>query len=106
MPEQYRKAGRFRGKRPARADEAIKEKTALAAAEQAKEKAARENIGAAERAEEAKAAFLALARSIPPEQRQEVAAEMASIEPDESQEQSRLEYFKAETEARRSLTRH
>lgn len=91
---------------PARADEAIKEKTALAAAEQAKEKAARENIGAAERAEEAKAAFLALARSIPPEQRQEVAAEMASIEPDESQEQSRLEYFKAETEARRSLTRH
>lgn len=88
---------------PARADEAIKEKNALAAAEQAKAKAARENVGAAERAEEARAAFLSLARSIPPEQRQEVAAEMASSEPEIGEGQSRLEYYKAEVEARRQL---
>lgn len=88
---------------PARADEAIKEKNALAAAEQAKAKAARDNVGAAERAEEARAAFLSLARSIPPEQRQEVAAEMASSEPETGEGQSRLEYYKAEVEARRQL---
>lgn len=88
---------------PARADEAIKEKNALAAAEQAKAKAARENVGAAERAEEAKAAFLSLARSITPEQRQEVAAEVASAEPETGEGQSRLEYYKAEVEARRQL---
>lgn len=87
---------------PLRADEAIKEKTALAAAEQAKARAARENVGAAERAEAAKAAYMELAQSIPPEQRQEVAAEMEQHEPTDSG-QSRLEYYKAEVEARRQL---
>lgn len=96
------KLGALGVKDPARADEAIKEKTALAAAEQAKAKAARENVGAAERAEEAKAAFLSLARSIPPELRQEVAAELERQEPTDSG-QSRLAYFKAEAEARRQL---
>lgn len=96
------KLGALGVKDPARADEAIKEKTALAAAEQAKARAARENAGAAERAEEAKAAFLSLARSIPPEQRQEVAAEMEQQEPSDSG-QTRLAYFKAEAEARRVL---
>ena len=96
------KLGALGVKDPARADETIKEKTALAAAEQAKARAARENVGAAERAEEAKAAFLSLARSIPPGQRQEVAAEMEQQEPTDSG-QSRLVYFKAEAEARRQL---
>lgn len=85
-----------------KADEVIKEKTALAAAEQAKARAARENVGAAERAEEAKAAYLSLVRSIPPELRQEVAAELERQEQAASG-QSRLEYFKAEAEARRQL---
>lgn len=96
------KLGALGVKDPARADEAIKEKTALAAAEQAKARAARENAGAAERAEAAKAAYLELARSIPPEQRREVAAEMEQQEPPDSG-QSRLEYYKAEVEARRQL---
>lgn len=95
------KLGALGVKDPARADEAIKEKTALAAAEQAKARAARENAGAAERAEAAKAAYLELARSIPPEQRQEVAAEMEQQEPPDSE--SRLKYYKAEVEARRQL---
>lgn len=96
------KLGALGVKDPARADEAVKEKTALAAAEQEKARAARENAGAAERAEEAKAAFLSLARSIPPEQRQEVAALMEQQEPTDSG-QTRLAYFKAEAEARRVL---
>lgn len=98
------KLGALGVKDPARVDEAIKEKNALAAAELAKVKAARENTGAAERAEEAKTAFLTLARSIPPEQRQEVAEQMrqtADAEPERVGE--RLEYYQAEVEARRQL---
>lgn len=88
-----------------KADEAVKEKNALAAAEQAKVKAAHQNVGAAERAEEAKTAFLSLARSVPPEQRQEVAAVMAQeqTEPEAGAGRSRLEYYQAEVEARHQL---
>lgn len=88
---------------PARAEEAIKEKIALAAAEQAKVKAARGNVGAADRAEEAKAAFLRVAEQIPPDQRQAVLDRMEQYKEQEQPEAGRLQYFKAEMEASRQL---
>lgn len=89
---------------PVKADEAVKEKNLLAAAEQEKTKAARQNVGAADRAEEAKAAFIALARSVPDSFRQEVAEQIeqtTAAEPESVGE--RLTQFKAEAEARRQL---
>lgn len=88
---------------PAQADTVIREKTALAAQEQAKVKAARANIGAADRAAEAKAAFLDLARRVPPEQRQAVEREMSKCVAADEPGQTTLARFEAEVEARRQL---
>lgn len=88
---------------PAKADEAIKEKTALAAAEQAKVKAARANVGAADRAAEAKAAFIELARKVPQDQRQAVEQEMRKCAAADEPGQTTLARFEAEAEARRQL---
>lgn len=88
---------------PAQADTVIREKTALAAQEQAKVKAARANIGAADRAAEAKAAFLDLARRVPPEQRQAVEQEMSKCVAADEPGQTTLARFEAEVEARRQL---
>ena len=88
---------------PAQADTVIREKTALAAQEQAKVKAARANIGAADRAAEAKAAFLDLARRVPPEQRQAVELEMSKCVAADEPGQTTLARFEAEVEARRQL---
>lgn len=85
------------------ADTVIREKTALAAQEQAKVKAARANIGAADRAAEAKAAFLDLARKVPPEQRQAVEREMSKCGAADEPGQTTLARFEAEIEARRQL---
>lgn len=63
-------------KDPSRADEAVKEKTALAEQEKAKAQAARENAGASTRAAQAKAAFQELARTVPERMKAEVLAEM------------------------------
>ena len=49
---------------PAKTEKAVKEKLKLAAAEQYKVKAARENVGAADRAEQAKATFIEIAKQI------------------------------------------
>lgn len=87
----------------AQADTVIREKTALAAQEQAKVKAARANIGAADRAAEAKAAFLDLARRVPPEQRQAVEQEMSKCVAADEPGQTTLARFEAEVEARRQL---
>lgn len=88
---------------PAQADTVIREKTALAAQEQAKVKAARANIGAADRAAEAKTAFLDLAREVPPEQRQAVEREMSKCVAADEPGQTTLARFEAEVEARRQL---
>ena len=88
---------------PAQADTVIREKTALAAQEQAKVKAARANIGAADRAAEAKTAFLDLARRVPPEQRQAVEQEMSKCVAADEPGQTTLARFEAEVEARRQL---
>lgn len=88
---------------PAQADTVIREKNALAAQEQAKVKAARANIGAADRAAEAKAAFLDLARRVPPEQRQAVEREMSKCGAADEPGQTTLARFEAEVEARRQL---
>lgn len=88
---------------PAQADTVIREKTALAAQEQAKVKAARANIGASDRAAEAKAAFLDLARRVPPEQRQAVEREMSKCGAADEPGQTTLARFEAEIEARRQL---
>lgn len=88
---------------PAQADTVIREKTALAAQEQAKVKAARANIGAADRAAEAKTAFLDLARRVPPEQRQAVEREMSKCVAADEPGQTTLARFEAEVEARRQL---
>lgn len=85
------------------ADTVIREKTALAAQEQAKVKAARANIGAADRAAEAKAAFLDLARKVPPEQRQAVEREMSKCVAADEPGQTTFARFEAEVEARRQL---
>lgn len=86
---------------PSKADEAIKEKRTLAAAEQEKARAAKLNEGAKGRAEEAKAVFLEVARGIPADQRQAVLDRMGQYK--ERPEAGRLQYFKAEAEARRQL---
>lgn len=88
---------------PAQADTVIREKTALAAQEQAKVKAARANIGAADRAAEAKTAVLDLARKVPPEQRQAVEREMSKCVAADEPGQTTLARFEAEVEARRQL---
>lgn len=89
---------------PTKADEAIKEKNMLAAAEQEKVRAAHQKAGAADRAEEAKAAYLKLARSVPDSFKQEVAEQIkqtADAEPESVG--GRLAQFKAEAEAHRQL---
>ena len=86
---------------PSKADEAIKEKRTLAAAEQEKARAAKLNEGAKDRAEEAKAVFLKVARGIPADQRQAVFDRMEQYK--ERPEAGRLQQFKAEAEARRQL---
>lgn len=86
---------------PSKADEAIKEKRTLAAAEQEKARAAKLNEGAKGRAEEAKAVFLEVARGIPADQRQAVFDRMEQYK--ERPEAGRLQHFKAEAEARRQL---
>lgn len=84
-----------------KADKAIKEKRTLAAQEQSKAKAARQNRGAKERAEEAKAAFLEMAKQIPADQRQEVLDRMEQQK--EAKAMGRLEYYRAEAMAQRQL---
>lgn len=86
---------------PSKADEAIKEKRTLAAAEQEKARAAKLNEGAKGRAEEAKAVFLEVAKSVPADQRQAVFERMEQYK--ERPEAGRLQQFKAEAEARRQL---
>lgn len=88
---------------PEKADTVIREKNALAAEEQAKERAARANIGAADRAAEAKTAFLDLARRVPPEQRQAVKKEMAKYAAADEPGQTTLVRFEAEIAASRQL---
>lgn len=86
---------------PSKADEAVKEKRTLAAQEQSKAQAARQNRGAKERAEEAKAAFLEMAKQIPADQRQEVLDRMEQQK--EAKAMGRLEYYRAEAMAQRQL---
>jgi hypothetical protein len=86
---------------PSKADEVIKEKRTLAAAEQEKAQAAKLNEGARGRAEEAKAVFLEVAKSIPADQRQAVLDRIEQYK--ERPEAGRLQQFKAEAEARRQL---
>lgn len=86
---------------PSKVDEAVKEKRTLAAQEQSKAQAARQNRGAKERAEEAKAAFLEMAKQIPADQRQEVLDRMEQQK--EAKAMGRLEYYRAEAMAQRQL---
>lgn len=86
---------------PSKADEAVKEKRTLAAQEQSKAQAARQNRGAKERAEEAKAAFLEMAKQIPADRRQEVLDRMEQQK--EAKAMGRLEYYRAEAAAQRQL---
>lgn len=86
---------------PSKADEAVKEKRTLAAQEQSKAQAARQNRGAKERAEEAKAAFLEMAKQIPADRRQEVLDRMEQQK--EAKAMGRLEYYRAEAMAQRQL---
>lgn len=86
---------------PSKADEAIKEKRTLAAQEQAKAQAARQNEGAGSRAEEAKQVFLEVAKRIPADQRQAVLESMEQYK--DVPEAGRMEVFKAQAEARRVL---
>lgn len=65
------------------------------------EKAAMQNRGAKERAEEVKAAFLEAAKQIPADQRQEILDRMGQQK--EIPTMGRLQYYQAEAEARRQL---
>lgn len=84
-----------------KADEAVKEKRSMAAQEQNRAKAAMQNKGAKERAEEVKAAFLEAAKQIPADQRQEILDRMGQQK--EIPTMGRLQYYQAEAEARRQL---
>lgn len=84
-----------------KADEAVKEKRSMAAQEQNRAKAAMQNRGAKERAEEVKAAFLEAAKQIPADQRQEILDRMGQQK--EIPTMGRLQYYQAEDEARRQL---
>ena len=84
---------------PSKADEAVKEKRSMAAQEQNRAKAAMQNRGAKERAEEVKAAFLEAAKQIPADQRQEILMGQQKEIPT----MGRLQYYQAEAEARRQL---
>lgn len=84
-----------------KADEAVKEKRSMAAQEQNRAKAAMQNRGAKERAEEVKAAFLEAAKQIPADQRQEILDRMGQQK--EIPTMGRLQYYQAEAEARRQL---
>lgn len=86
---------------PSKADEAVKEKRSMAAQEQNWAKAALQNRGAKERAEEVKAAFLEAAKQIPADQRQEILDRMGQQK--EIPTMGRLQYYQAEAEARRQL---
>lgn len=86
---------------PSKADEAVKEKRSMAAQEQNRAKAAMQNRGAKERAEEVKAAFLEAAKQIPADQRQEILDRMGQQK--EIPTMGRLQYYQAEAEARRQL---
>lgn len=70
-------------------------------AEQNRAKAAMQNRGAKERAEEVKAAFLEAAKQIPADQRQEILDRMGQQK--EIPTMGRLQYYQAEAEARRQL---
>ena len=85
---------------PSKAGEVIKEKRTLAAQEQEKAKAARQNEGAGSRAEEAKQVFLEVVKQIPADQRQAVIDRMEHYN---SHEAGGMEIVKAEIEARRVL---
>ena len=61
---------------PSKAGEAVKEKLALAEQEKVKAQTARENIGASGRAEEARNAFVSLARTVPEDKKQAVLTEI------------------------------
>lgn len=69
--------------------------------EQNRAKAAMQNRGAKERAEEVKAAFLEAAKQIPADQRQEILDRMGQQK--EIPTMGRLQYYQAEAEARRQL---
>lgn len=84
-----------------KAEEAVKEKRSMAAQEQNRAKAAMQNRGAKERAEEVKAAFLEAAKQIPADQRQEILDRMGQQK--EIPTMGRLQYYQAEAEARRQL---
>lgn len=86
---------------PSKADEAVKEKRSMAAQEQNRAKAALQNRGAKERAEEVKAAFLEAAKQIPADQRQEILDRMGQQK--EIPTMGRLQYYQAAAEARRQL---
>lgn len=86
---------------PSKADEAVKEKRSMAEQEQNRAKAAMQNRGAKERAEEVKAAFLEAAKQIPADQRQEILDRMGQQK--EIPTMGRLQYYQAEAEARRQL---
>lgn len=86
---------------PSKADEAVKEKRSMAAQEQNRAKAALQNRGAKERAEEVKVAFLEAAKQIPADQRQEILDRMGQQK--EIPTMGRLQYYQAEAEARRQL---
>nr|CRY94717.1 hypothetical protein [uncultured prokaryote] len=84
-----------------KADEAVREKRTLAAQERAKVQAARQNVGAESRAEEAKQVFLEVAKQIPADQRQAVLERMEQYK--DVPEAGGMEVFKTEIEARRVL---
>ena len=71
----------------------------MAAQEQNRAKAAMQNRGAKERAEEVKAAFLEAAKQIPADQRQEILDRMGQQK--EIPTMGRLQYYQAEADPRR-----
>lgn len=87
---------------PARADEAIKEKNALAAEEKAKAQTARDNAGASTRAIEAKTAYLELAKTVPESEKQAVLTEMQRCRMKTERGAGSLDTYMAEINAERT----
>lgn len=88
---------------PAKADGRINELMAQAAKEKALAQAARENVGAAGRAEAAKAQFLELAKTVPESEKKAVFAAMEQAKEQPEKGKATLEAYKAELAALREL---
>ena len=88
---------------PSKAEEAIKEKNAMAEQERARVQAARAAVTAPRRAEEAKAAYIELANTVPAELRPVVLARMEQRRGKSERGAGTLESYKAEIAAQQQL---